>query len=92
MSDNVTKKPIYLQSICNGIAKNMQDYVILGGDEQYDCKDYDLPEPEIASDVTFVLGYLKGYRAKCETTKIRDLLSEYIKQLTMYSNAIMDVE
>lgn len=92
MSNNAGKKPTYLISICHAIAKDMQDYITIGGDEAYDCKDYNLPEPKLATDVVYVIGYLQGYLAKCETATITDLLNDYIKQLTLYSNAIMDVQ
>lgn len=92
MTNNTGKKPTYLISICHAIAKDMQDYIAIGGDEAYDCKDYNLTQPQIATDVTYVIGYLQGYLAKCETTTITDLLNDYIKQLTLYSNAILDVQ
>ena len=92
MSNNTGKKPTYLISICQAIAKDMQDYITIGGDEEYDCKDYNLPEPQTATDVIYVLGYLQGYLAKCETKTVTEMLKDYIKQLELYSNAILDVQ
>mgnify|MGYP000232796265 FL=1 len=92
MSNNSGKKPTYLISICQAIAKDMQDYITIGGDEEYDCKDYNLPEPQTATDVIYVLGYLQGYLAKCETKTVTEMLKDYIKQLELYSNAILDVQ